>query len=123
MELQTILTFVAVAALLVISPGPNGFLIAKTVPMFGRNAAFANISGFVAAFYVHGTLSIFGVSLLLVQSAQAFMVFKLLGAAYLIWIGIKALRSAFKQGQPIPGKGSKPSPRKPPYAKPFLKAS
>ncbi len=120
MELQTILTFVAVAALLVISPGPNGFLIAKTVPMFGRNAAFANISGFVAAFYVHGTLSIFGVSLLLVQSAQAFMVFKLLGAAYLIWIGIKALRSAFKQGQPIPGKGPKPAPRKASLRKAFF---
>lgn len=103
MDIVTILSFVAVAAILVISPGPNGLLIAKTVATSGKSAGFANITGFVAAFLVHGSLSIFGISVLLVQSAQAFLVFKLLGAAYLCWIGIKALISAcksnnFKQG-------------------------
>ncbi|GAB2199397.1 LysE family translocator [Sessilibacter sp. MAH4] len=96
MDISTILAFIAVVTLLVVSPGPNGFLIAKTVPLFGKQAGFANIGGFVAAFYVHGTLSILGISLLLVQSAEAFFIFKLVGAAYLIWIGIKALLSAFK---------------------------
>lgn len=96
MDISNIITFIAVATLLVISPGPNGFLIAKTVPVSGRKAGFANIWGFVAAFYVHGTLSIFGISMLLVQSSQAFFIFKMLGAAYLIWIGVKALISAFK---------------------------
>ena len=95
MDINNIITFIAVATLLVISPGPNGFLIAKTVPLSGQKAGFANIWGFVAAFYVHGTLSIFGISVLLVQSAQAFFIFKILGAAYLIWIGVKALLSAF----------------------------
>ncbi|BFM51326.1 LysE family translocator [Marinomonas sp. THO17] len=97
MDLNNIITFIAVAALLVISPGPNGFLIAKTVPLSGQKAGFANVGGFVAAFYVHGSLSIFGISILLVQSAIAFTVFKMLGAVYLIWIGIKAIRSAFNQ--------------------------
>lgn len=85
-----------VATLLVISPGPNGFLIAKSVSLFGQKAGFANIAGFVVAFYVHGTLSIFGISVLLVQSAQIFFIFKLLGATYLIWIGMKALLNAIK---------------------------
>ncbi|WP_341217489.1 LysE family translocator [Neptunomonas phycophila] len=97
MDLHNIITFIAVATLLVISPGPNGFLIAKTVPMSGQKAGFANVGGFVAAFYVHGTLSIFGISILLVQSVVAFTLFKMLGAAYLIWIGIKAIRSAINQ--------------------------
>jgi len=97
MDLNNIITFIAVATLLVISPGPNGFLIAKTVPLSGQKAGFANVAGFVTAFYVHGSLSIFGISILLVQSAIAFTVFKMLGAAYLIWIGIKALRNAFNQ--------------------------
>ena len=97
MDLNNIITFIAVATLLVISPGPNGFLIAKTVPLSGQKAGFANVGGFVAAFYVHGSLSIFGISILLVQSAIAFTVFKILGAAYLAWIGIKAIRSAFNQ--------------------------
>jgi len=97
MDLNAIFAFIAVATLLVISPGPNGFLIAKTVPLSGHRAGLTNIAGFVAVFYVHGTLSIFGISILLVQSANAFFVFKLLGAAYLIWLGIKALRNAFRQ--------------------------
>jgi len=96
MDINNIITFIAVATLLVISPGPNGFLIAKTVPLSGQKAGFANIFGFVTAFYVHGTLSIFGISVLLVQSAQAFFILKILGAIYLIWIGIKSLISAFK---------------------------
>ena len=97
MDINNIITFVAVATLLVISPGPNGFLIAKTVPLSGQKAGLANVGGFVAAFYVHGTLSIFGISILLVQSAVAFTVFKMLGAVYLIWIGVKAIRNAIGQ--------------------------
>lgn len=96
MDILNVLTFIAVATLLVISPGPNGVLIAKTVAISGRRSAFANISGFVAAFYIHGTLSVFGISIILVQSAQAFFVFKLLGATYLCWIGLKALSEAWK---------------------------
>ncbi|MGD1877453.1 MAG: LysE family translocator [Kiloniellaceae bacterium] len=96
MELIHVLSFAAVAALLVMSPGPNGVLIAKTVPTSGRAAGFANVAGFVAAFYLHGSLSIFGISVILVRSAEAFFVVKMLGAAYLCWIGIKALREAWR---------------------------
>lgn len=95
----TVLAFAAMAALLIISPGPNGLLIAKTVPTSGKAAGFANIAGFVVAFFVHGTLAIFGLSVLLLQSANVFSVIKLAGAAYLIWIGVKALRDAWR-GQP-----------------------
>lgn len=95
MDLATLVSFSFIAALLVISPGPNGVLIAKTVPTSGKIAGFANIAGFIAAFQVHGTLSILGISLILVQSAQAFFIIKMLGAAYLCWVGFKALRDAW----------------------------
>jgi threonine/homoserine/homoserine lactone efflux protein len=88
-------TFTLVAALLVMSPGPNGVLIAKTVPTSGKAAGFANIAGFFAAFYVHGALSILGISIILVQSAQLFFIVKMLGAAYLCYIGVKALWQAW----------------------------
>lgn len=91
-----ILAFVAAATLLVTLPGPNGVLIAKTVPTSGRHAGFANIAGFFAAFYVHGILSIMGISIILVKSATAFTIVKYLGAAYLCWIGLKALWSSFQ---------------------------
>jgi len=88
--------FIIVASLLVMSPGPNGVLIAKTVPTSGRAAGFTNVAGFVAAFYLHGALAILGISIILVQSATAFTIVKYLGAAYLCWIGLKALLEAFK---------------------------
>jgi threonine/homoserine/homoserine lactone efflux protein len=96
MELIHVLSFAGVAALLVMSPGPNGVLIAKTVPTSGRAAGFANVAGFVTAFYLHGALSIFGISVILVRSAEAFFVVKMLGAAYLCWIGFRALRDAWR---------------------------
>jgi threonine/homoserine/homoserine lactone efflux protein len=102
MDWMHIASFALVTSLLVMSPGPNGVLIARTVPTSGRAAGFANIVGFVSAFYVHGALSILGISVILVQSAQAFMIVKLIGAAYLLWIGIKALREAWRGVQPIP---------------------
>jgi threonine/homoserine/homoserine lactone efflux protein len=96
MEPVHFLAFAGVAALLVMSPGPNGVLIAKTVPTSGRGAGFANVAGFVVAFYLHGALSIFGISIILMRSAEAFFVVKMLGAAYLCWIGFKALRDAWR---------------------------
>ena len=91
-----ILTFAFVATLLVVSPGPNGVLIAKTVPTSGRNAGLANVAGFLAAFYLHGAMAILGISIILLNSAVVFAFVKYLGAAYLCWIGVKALMSAFK---------------------------
>ena len=94
MTLAEILTFTFVAGLLVMSPGPNGVLVARTVPTSGRAAGFANVAGFVSAFYLHGTLSVLGISIILTQSAIAFSIVKYLGAAYLCWIGIKSLIAA-----------------------------
>lgn len=96
MSILQIAAFGLVAALLVISPGPNGVLIAKTVPTSGKAAGFANIVGFFTAFYLHGALSILGISVILVQSANVFFAVKMAGAAYLCFIGLKALWQAWK---------------------------
>jgi threonine/homoserine/homoserine lactone efflux protein len=96
MTLATILAFVTVTALLVISPGPNGVLIARTVPTSGKLAGFANIAGFVTAFYIHGAFVLFGLSVILMRSAELFLLVKLLGAAYLCWLGLKALLEAWR---------------------------
>lgn len=99
MDIYQIASFMLVATLLVISPGPNSVLIAKTVPLSGKAAGFANISGFIAAFFIHGSLSILGISILLVHSANLFFVIKVLGALYLCWIGIKSLIAAWRDEQ------------------------
>ncbi|RMC34449.1 LysE family translocator [Paracoccus alkanivorans] len=103
MSWAEIVTFALATALLVASPGPNGVLIARTVPTSGSAAGFANIAGFFTAFYIHGALSILGISIILLQSATAFTIVKYMGAAYLCWIGIKSLRQALRGNMPMPG--------------------
>ncbi|WP_020593027.1 LysE family translocator [Kiloniella laminariae] len=112
MGITEILSFVLVASLLVISPGPNGVLIAKTVPLSGKGAGFANIAGFVGAFYLHGLLSVLGISVLLVKSAELFTLVKIVGAAYLMWLGLKALRQSLKKKGSLVTPAVKPITRK-----------
>lgn len=100
MSLDNFVIFIGIATLLVMSPGPNGILIAKTVPFAGRRAGYFNILGFVAAFYLHGTFSALGISIVLMQSSLLFSIFKFAGAAYLIWLGVKALSNVISPAQP-----------------------
>lgn len=95
--MSEILTFSVVALLLVMSPGPNGVLILKTASSLGRSASFANIAGLFAATFCHGALSIFGLSALLLQSAELFTLVKIIGALYLFYIGAKAIYNSYKK--------------------------
>jgi threonine/homoserine/homoserine lactone efflux protein len=94
-----IFLFAIFALLLVMSPGPNGLLIARSVSLSGKSRAHSNILGFVCAFYFHGVISVLGLSALLLSSANAFLVFKLLGASYLLYIGVKSLVSVFRSSE------------------------
>ena len=95
--MSEILTFSVVALLLVMSPGPNGVLILKTASSLGRSASFANIAGLFVATFCHGALSIFGLSALLLQSAELFTLVKIIGALYLFYIGAKAIYNSYKK--------------------------
>ena len=90
------------------SPGPNGALLLKTVPISGKKHGYVNVIGIVAAFYLHGTLSVFGLSALIVSSATLFFIVKSIGAIYLAYLGIKAIVSAFKKtSNSLEGTGTK----------------
>ena len=90
-------TFSLIALLLVISPGPNGVLILKTVSAEGKFAGFLNILGLTSATFVHGAFSIFGLSTLILHSAELFLLVKVIGASYLFYIGIKTIVTSFKK--------------------------
>ena len=84
---------------MVMSPGPNGALLLKTVPLDGKKHGYANVLGIVSSFYLHGTFSIYGLSAIIVASANLFLTIKVVGALYLAYLGVKALLSAFN-GKP-----------------------
>lgn len=82
---------------MVMSPGPNGALLLKTVSTSGKKHGYINVLGILSAFYIHGTFSIFGLSAILVSSASLFFIVKLIGALYLAYLGAKAIVSAFSR--------------------------
>ncbi|MEH6449399.1 MAG: LysE family translocator [Oleispira sp.] len=79
--------------LLVISPGPDNILAIGRGLSQGKLAAC--LSGFSSGIGIlfHVMTATFGLTLLIQTSEVAFMVVKVIGAAYLIWLGIKVLRS------------------------------
>ena len=85
--------FLAGTFLIVIIPGPNIlYLIARSIHQ-GRMAGLASVLGIEAATVVHICAATLGLSSLLLSSALAFNIVKYLGAAYLIYLGIRKLLS------------------------------
>jgi len=86
-------TFFATAFLLNLSPGPDiAFILGQTV-RGGRKSGFAAMFGIWTGAFGHVLMAAAGLSVIIATSALAFSVVKWVGAAYLIWLGIAALRS------------------------------
>ncbi|WP_420414360.1 LysE family translocator [Roseibium sp.] len=86
------LLFIAVSLLPAISPGPAVMLAISNTLRFGRNATLASASGNMMGLIVIGYAVAFGFGALMATSALAFTVMKFIGAAYLIFLGIKIWR-------------------------------
>lgn len=88
------LMFLAMASLIAVSPGPGILYVAARTLAGGRDEGIASSLGTGAGGTVHIVAGAFGVSAVVMASAEAFTLLKLVGAAYLVWIGIKTLRDA-----------------------------
>jgi threonine/homoserine/homoserine lactone efflux protein len=87
------LLFVPACFALNMAPGPNNMLAFSNAARFGIRHAVLGGAGRIAAFAVLITLVAVGLGALLAASEAAFTVVKYLGAAYLVHVGIKILRS------------------------------
>lgn len=86
-------TFLTAAVILNLAPGPDiAFILGQTV-RGGRKSGFAAMAGIWSGAFVHVLMAAAGLSAILATSALVFSLVKWAGAAYLIWLGIKALRS------------------------------
>jgi threonine/homoserine/homoserine lactone efflux protein len=76
---------------LVVTPGPAVlYVVARSIDQ-GRGAGLASALGIQAGNFVHAAAAVVGISAVVASSATAFMVVKYLGAAYLIYLGVKTL--------------------------------
>jgi threonine/homoserine/homoserine lactone efflux protein len=87
------LLFLAASVAITVAPGPDNLQVLARGISQGRLAGVVAAFGFACGVIFHTTLAAFGIAALLRSSPMAFQAVKLAGAAYLVWIGIKALRS------------------------------
>ncbi len=85
--------FLTAAIVLNLAPGPDiAFILGQTV-RGGRKTGFAAMAGIWSGAFGHVLMAAAGLSAILATSAVAFSMVKWVGAGYLIWLGIQALRS------------------------------
>ncbi|MBN8187377.1 LysE family translocator [Salipiger thiooxidans] len=102
MTLDLWLTFVAASTALLLIPGPTVLLVLSYALSKGRSVAVASAAGVALGDFTAMSLSLAGLGALVMTSAALFTALKWIGAAYLVWLGVKLLRSAPKDGLALP---------------------
>jgi RhtB (resistance to homoserine/threonine) family protein len=91
-----VVAFAVIAAVIVVVPGPDMALVLRNGVAYGRHAAVATALGISAGLLVWALAAALGIAALLHASSTAFTILKLVGAAYLVWLGLRALREAWR---------------------------
>ena len=92
------ITFVAASTALLLIPGPTVLLVLSYALSQGRRVAVASAAGVALGDLIAMTASLAGLGALVLASATLFTVLKWIGAAYLVWMGIKLLRAPRSEG-------------------------
>jgi threonine/homoserine/homoserine lactone efflux protein len=109
LDFSTLGTFVAVVLGLFLIPGPAVLLVLTRTVHGGRKAGIFTGLGVAAGDFVHTLAASVGLSALLMTSALAFNAVKFIGAGYLIYLGVRALREKPADPQ-MPAQVAAPSP-------------
>jgi len=103
-DLTTLLAFVAAALVVLLIPGPGVLYVVARSASQGYRAGLVSACGLSAGAFLHVVAATLGLSAILLTSATTFAIVKALGAAYLIYLGLKVLLTrAPAPGAPLPG--------------------
>lgn len=98
MSVETWLAFAATSAVMLAIPGPTILLVISYALGHGRRTALATVTGVTLGDFTAMTASLAGLGALLATSAFLFTILKLIGAAYLMFLGIKLWRAPIVTG-------------------------
>jgi threonine/homoserine/homoserine lactone efflux protein len=104
--------FILAGILLNLTPGPDMAFFGSRAASQGFKSGLAAFMGVCAGCLVHTFAAALGLSAILMTSAEAFLVVKLIGAAYLIWVGIGMLREKSSSALKLDGSMAPISHRK-----------
>lgn len=103
--------FLVAITVLTMSPGLDSLLVIRNAARGGVRDGMSTSLGICTGLFAHATVSALGLSVILLGSATLFSAMKLAGAAYLVWLGIQSLRSAWSaRGLTIPEQRSQVVP-------------
>lgn len=89
---ETLIPFFAIVITLLLTPGPAVMFVITRSVQFGYHAGLMATVGLCLGGFVHVLLSVIGVSAIIAASPQLFNAVKFTGAAYLVYLGIKAMK-------------------------------
>jgi threonine/homoserine/homoserine lactone efflux protein len=91
--------YLAVAALLIVTPGPDTALVIRNALLSGRRAASFTTLGIGVGSIMWAFASVVGIAALLEESVVAFTICKFVGAAYLGYLGLRSLIASFQKNK------------------------
>lgn len=97
MHITSLTTYLIAITLLTITPGVDTMLVIRNTARGGWRDGATSSFGICSGLFIHATISAVGISVILLQAAWAFSALKLLGAGYLVWLGISSWRKVIKQ--------------------------
>jgi threonine/homoserine/homoserine lactone efflux protein len=102
--ISTLISFLGVAVLLSLLPGPATALVVRSAAVHGRREAFRTVLGNSTGILFWALASVLGISALVAASEAAFAALKVLGAVVLVWLGVQALRGSSDAVAPKPAR-------------------
>jgi threonine/homoserine/homoserine lactone efflux protein len=94
----TLLAFLGVSALVIMTPGPDTAMTIRNTLMGGRAGGLATALGVSTGLTIWALATSAGLAALLIASEPLFLAVKYAGAVYLIWLGLQSLRTAWRPG-------------------------
>lgn len=110
MDSHLFVTFIVAITLLTLTPGVDTMVTIRNSARGGWKDGFATSTGICCGLFLHATVSALGISVILLQSANGFQFLKLVGAGYLIWLGVSSFRGIIQGGNVfrLPDSGGRP---------------